>query len=170
VLRYGLGQDEVAVTVDVTWPDGYEQTRTIPADSLDQVHTITETEHAPGIVAGSFSFVAQPGPGGAVDLVARWTTLYNSEKDSLQVTVENYPPLPPQCEGIEGSLRLKARMYGVTTSVKATPGGYLNEVRYVAMACATVCAYRGKNPRCAMKSMQSTSSDTKKATISVCVQ
>ena len=169
-LRFGLGQEVADVAVMVKWPDGWVQPAVIASNQLEQVHTITEAAHAPGIVAGSFTFVAQPRAGGAVDLVARWTTQYNSEKGSLEVTVENYGTLPPQCEGISGSLRLKAGDPGVTTSVKATAGGYVNEVRYSLLGCQTVCSYRGKDPRCAVGTQQSALTVSKKATISVCVQ
>ncbi len=176
VHLFGLGQLTSDIKVTTTWPDAYVQDTTLTYNSnpalnqLNHVQTVVERAHAPAIVPSTLAFISQPKPNLVSDWVISFKTNYNAAPTSLEVTVENSTnPPPAQCYSIETTV-LKAGVAGVACSVKPVAGGYLCEIRWSDVPCTTVCNYRAKNPKCALGSKVSTSTDSKGLKQSVCAQ
>lgn len=137
-LVFGLADADDDVYVSVTWPDGYVQSDTVSAASLDSMHTITN-DHPVALEGSSPYAYAITGAGAAVDWVFEWETDYLSDPSLDKVVVSDGKTA---CSGYSGVV-LTPGTTDVYTKVFALPGGgYLHRLVWEDRGCLLGCKYK----------------------------
>jgi hypothetical protein len=143
-LICGIGEETGSVQAEITWPDGFRRTVSIPADS---VLVACDGGAEPEIPLASVTATYQTRPEGGesvADWIFTWDTTYRSDSDKDLVTIVDAPGSPGYCL-LNQTVELRPGDPGVEATLTAkVGGGYEHRIVWKDRPCVPGCTYNYK--------------------------